>query len=1127
MPHPPPEPGLRLQLLRNPQLLWPDGRALPLSANDAALLALLAIDGATSRDRVIALLWADEDDASRARNALRQRLFRLRRLADSDIVNAGELLALAPGVVHDLQDIDAALAADPAGALSGDLLGVQDHSDSADFADWLAAARAQWRSRRREALAEIASRLEAGDRIAEALVCAERLARDEPLLEHAQRRLMRLHYRRGDRGAALASYARFGDALKSELGESPSAETRTLAKMIVASGALPVAASPQLLTLLRPPRLVGRAAEWQRIEVARAQRRTVLVLGEPGIGKSRLVGDFAAAHALFSATARPGDARVPYALLARLIRALDLSPTAKPRDAPMPMARAVDGSGAAAKSQIDDWARAELARFAPELGKMAAGRADAGRLQQALEHAVQRVAPDGAVLDDLHFADAATLALLPALVAGGGAWLLALRAHEMPAPVSAMLDALDADRQWRIELGPLDPGAVLDLLESLALPGIDASMWAQRVHHHSGGNPLFILETLRALLAGNGAVAADATLPLPDKLRQLIERRLTQLSPQAIKLARLAAVAGQDFHVDLAAAVLEVHALDLLDAWRELEAVQVLQGSAFAHDLIFEVTRDAVPAVLRRWLHARVAQWLDAHHGVPGRLALHWREAGEPGRAAQCCDRAALAAALAGRLAEQARWLDAAIEAYALAGRLGERFDAMTRRAVAAREATSPAVAMQSALQLMAAASGERQRGIAHTQIAACHMNAAQFDLALPVFDRAIAESTAAGDEHNANHARYLQAVASAQIIGLPEALRRIEPLMSWAEAQPDESLRHSFLADLAVLYDQADQRRRAGPFFIRALTYFDRQRETGNSAPTRMMYARSLIMLGHLAQARTLLEAAVRERAESSEGAGGYGVEVLNLGRVYCELGLYAEALALLEPTRARLQGPGSEVVHAATALVMARVQTHLGQAGRAMALFKEVPADVPFHQQATLLWTRALLQHDQPFERVRLLDLALALFSQHADLPYLRLPIEFDRWALQPGEAALQRLRAGVAECQRRELPAPQMLGRMRLLQVLCAMKSFDDALAVGLSLQADLAHCQPVGCYLPELHAACRSAALGAGDRATAQRCQDAAVRWIAAVSQQHVPEAFRDSFAHRNPINRAVLTTTLGA
>ena len=985
------------------------------------------------------------------------------------------------------------------------LLGAMAFEANVALSDWLDSARAQWRSRRRDGLAELAGRLEAEDRIAEALVVAERLTRDEPLFEHGHRRLMRLHYRRGDRAAALAASAHLHETLARELDVEPNDETQALVRLIEGSGDLPVARKLPPAALARPPRLTGRDDEWRAMEAAWQGGRLIVLRGEPGIGKSRLLGDFASAYALRKVGARPGDARVPYATLARLVRALGLDHD--------------DGPALSVSC------RRELARLAPELGEAAPGRIDADRLQAALIDALAATGGEGIALDDLQFADEATLAMLPALVAAGGRWAVALRRAEQPAAVTAWIDALDTEALAVVEPGPLGVGAVTQLLADLALPDFDAAAWGPRIHRHCGGNPLFILETVRAWPADAQAGDDPADLPLPPSLRLLVERRLARLSGAALKLARVAAVAGQDFDVDLAAQVLGAHPLDLSDPWQELEAAQVLQGAGFAHDLVHEATRDAVPAVLRQWLHGRIAEWLQQHDGAPARLAAHWMAAGAPAQAARAYERAAQVALMAGRLAEQARWLEAAIDAFAQAGQMRERFDARVRLTIAAREAQSPDLAMQSAQALLDQAGDERERAIGLTQLAVCHMNAARFDLAHPMFDEAIRAAEAAGDDHTASHARFLQALATARTEGLTEALSRMAPLIPWARAQADPSLRHSLLVDLAILYDQADQRRRARPLFEQALAYFDGQRETGNATPTRLMLARSLTMLGDLDQARDLLETAVRERAALSEGAGGYGVEVLNLGRVYVELGLYREALDLLEPARHQLQGPSALVVRGAIALVAARAQCHLGQAARAIQLCREVPADVPAHLRASLSWTQALLAHDRPADRRDRLDEALACLRESADLPFLRLPIAFDRLACEPDAAALAALRDGVAECEQRELPAPQMLGRMRLLQVLCALHRFRAALPVARSLMADLAGCHPIGCYLPELLAAVRAAALGGGDLALAEQSQDRAVKWIARVANHHVPVLHRDGFLQRNPVNRAILAASL--
>jgi len=140
-------------------------------------------------------------------------------------------------------------------------------------------------------------------------------------------------------------------------------------------------------------------------------------------------------------------------------------------------------------------------------------------------------------------------------------------------------------------------------VDSLAVDGLQGAALAPALARHTGGNPQFVLETVKALLLANGGdpgntnaeAFASGQLPLPRTVGRLIHQRLRQLSPGALKLARLAAVAGQDLSPALAAHVLAQGILDLADPWAELEAAGVLRGNAFAHDLVSEGTLDTMP----------------------------------------------------------------------------------------------------------------------------------------------------------------------------------------------------------------------------------------------------------------------------------------------------------------------------------------------------------------------------------------------------------------------------------------------------------------------------------------------------------------------------------------------------
>ena len=123
MPNQPVQPPRQLRLAAAPHVVDADGNAVALAARDAALLAWLALEGPTPRARLAQLLWPDSD-ADAARNALRQRLFQLRKSLGLDAVVGSTTLALAAGLSHDLEDADSVLG-DTAPVVAG------------EFAAWL------------------------------------------------------------------------------------------------------------------------------------------------------------------------------------------------------------------------------------------------------------------------------------------------------------------------------------------------------------------------------------------------------------------------------------------------------------------------------------------------------------------------------------------------------------------------------------------------------------------------------------------------------------------------------------------------------------------------------------------------------------------------------------------------------------------------------------------------------------------------------------------------------------------------------------------------------------------------------------------------------------------------------
>jgi hypothetical protein len=346
------------------------------------------------------------------------------------------------------------------------------------------------------------------------------------------------------------------------------------------------------------------------------------LVDEAGMGKTRRRLAFEDAHpGAARAAGRPGDAGVPFATLARLLRAvLALHDGMAARSLPVPM-------------------RAEIARILPELDATAHHHAGEGRRLQ-LQQAVGTLLDNhptltGLLVDELHFADEASLEMLGALIDVAKPdqprhrrWVLAYRPAEAGTPVRAPHDGLvDQARLMPVAIAPLHEGALAELADSLGLPGVDGRALAPGLTKRTGGNPLFVLETLKQAWVGRtlGDLVAPRRLPRPLSVGRLIERHIAQLLPGALALARVASIAGADLSIALAEQVLCAGAMQFADALNGLEAAHVLRGTQFAHDLVFDAVLGSVPQAIARHTHAQVAAWLEQHGGEPARVAAHCR----------------------------------------------------------------------------------------------------------------------------------------------------------------------------------------------------------------------------------------------------------------------------------------------------------------------------------------------------------------------------------------------------------------------------------------------------------------------------------------------------------------------
>jgi DNA-binding SARP family transcriptional activator len=930
-----------LQLLGAPGWRVAGGPRRALPRKDAALLARLALDGPTPRSVMAAWLWADVP-LPRAHANLRQRLYKLRQAAPAALVEeAGELLSLGASVQADLRREVCA----PEASWEAVLLAGADAADAAGAADavqaWLDDARRQWLARRPDLVTGLAAACEARGELAAALALTERLLALDPLLEHAWRRLMRLHAQRGDRAAALAAFERCEQVLRDELGVRPSAETQTLLHRVESGERLSAAAAPApradladaspaeprpVSKLLRPQRLVGRLLEAQAMQQAWAAGQAFLLVGEAGLGKTRLLLELAAAgpNRVIEA-ARAGDETVSYRALVRLLRSMV-------RVAPRP--QALWPAGAAGEAE-----RLELARLLPELGPTPAAPGMEVLLHHALEQVFARAPAAGlqvVLFDDLHHADEASRAVLYRASAQPGLlWGLASR-PDAAGDIGRWLGS--SARVQPVRLQGLDEAAVADLLADCAAPGQDPATLAPELARHCGGNPLFLLETLRALAlqADPGQQPPGAVLPLPPSVENLLAQRLAALPEAALALARVAAIAGPDFNAEVAADVLERDLFGLAEPLAALEAQQVLRDDRFVHDTLHETTLRQIPQALRRPLHARVARSLQRRGAPAWRVASHFDAGGLPAEAAPMAVAAAADARRLGRLAERVARLEDAVRWYQAAGAADDEREARTEliHALFAAEGPTPAV-LGMTDELLAGCTQREQRVL--LQLLRAGLSLSTFDVASARVAASGALAEAAPDSDQALSARLLLAAGQAHAGESAQAALAVQGLTPRLRACTDALLATDLWGYLAMVHAHSGQLDAC----IEAL-HMQRQlaRQVGKAddeADALTSLTGQYAQRGDLALAQAVgLEAvAMHRRMGARHGLAG---ALLNLAMTQFSLHLLRDALATLAEVRVTLANiEGLEELRCVSNDGEADLWLRAGQPAKALALVAE----------------------------------------------------------------------------------------------------------------------------------------------------------------------------------------------
>ncbi len=664
---------LSISLLGAPQIKL-NGKEITLTRRKSRALIyyLAAHDKPITRDHLLSIFWIDLDRAS-AQQTLRTTLHGLRKSLGDSLVVDDDKLSLATDSQIDTRLFEQLAiryppSANPQSLISnlhlynGDFLSDFSLPDSPAFDDWVAVQREHYRRLAVRGFTALAKQHEAQKNYREAIDALSHALSFDPLQEDLQRDCIRLQYLAGDRAGAIRRYDTLRKLLDKEMGVPPMAETRRLYDSIISDDLkindqrLKIAPHQQQTPIFNLQSLpfTGRAAELQQLQDAEP-RRLILVEGEAGIGKTRLVEEFirqSKSLALIGG-ARELESSLPYQPIIEALRTL-----------PANLYETI------LSSMFLIW-REEISRIVPEIFPGSPQRgvtpADESRLWESVNQLLIALAKQNPItlfIDDLHWADQSTLALIGYLTRQTSAPIRLIAATRAAAPRSALgvlIQSLTREnRLIRIMPARLSSDEVTQVAQRLSRQFTHPlAAWLARL---SEGNPYILAELVREareqnVLRYDGVVNLDALSRnfLPQTIYSLIAARLARLSDSARRVMDAAVAVGREFDFEIvarAAALSETAALDALD---ELRAATFIRPRAddstgrlyiFDHTLSMEVAYREVGEMRHRILHRRVAESLEAIHGdridsFAGLIASHFVEGNAVDRAAPYALRAA------------------------------------------------------------------------------------------------------------------------------------------------------------------------------------------------------------------------------------------------------------------------------------------------------------------------------------------------------------------------------------------------------------------------------------------------------------------------------------------------------
>ncbi len=496
--------------------------------------------------------------------------------------------------------------------------------------------------------------LQNADRHTEAIPYAQKWAAAEPLDESAHRRLLTLYAAIGDRARAVQHYQSLVKTLADELSAEPLPETQALYQSVQQGLGIRENKDQRLKIKETPPPIfnrqssilspfVGREHELEILDHALAQTQhgngqLILIAGEAGIGKTRLIQEYLARHSdvtVMQSNCHELEGLSPYAPLRQALQ------------------QGIKGLPPTALQPPPSWLTG-ISSFLPSLADRFNADEPVGTSVSMRDAIINLLIlmtqysthPLHLILDDLHWGDTPTWELLGALARHASSTpILAIglyRAEDLPDERTRLVRSLQRNNlTTSFTLQPFTPEQSTALAEQLH-PDISTDpIFLHRLYQETEGNPFFIIETVRSLTeSGRSAKMLPGGLtPTSISLQRVIEARLDRLTAPSREVLGIAAAIGRAFTLSLLEEISQTSAQEIIafiESWMQRGLVtEESQGYNFRHDKIRQVVYSGLSRARRDYIHRRIAEVLET--AVPPAdavtLAHHYSRGDQPLRA--------------------------------------------------------------------------------------------------------------------------------------------------------------------------------------------------------------------------------------------------------------------------------------------------------------------------------------------------------------------------------------------------------------------------------------------------------------------------------------------------------------